>query len=331
MSRWIRITAGCTAVMMLWTTLLGTGITYAAEPDEDAAQTVRTIVGRDASSGWAVVDIKQFTGTVIELSPVVGREIDLEEAIKFSMFQGPSEFNKRVPIPEIAASVPGFQQAIFVKRSNDRYGVRIEFTTARKAQFRTIPLKENDVKRIREYVEHFDDIQKGDYKVHRKNTTVADGDTYPKLTDEEIMFETQVPRFVLSRRLDASLTLKDGQEVKGELVPVFDEGSILIEADFSTRTIPVENIQRIRTDGNKSSSAMRGAVRTGLGSALSGALSGALAAWQSNADVKEWTVFGAFFFGTAGFLTGLFTGIGSGRSSEDFVLGPLGATGNDKK
>ena len=330
MSRWIRITAGWTAVLMLWTTLLGTGVSYAEEPDEDANETVRTIVGRD-SNGWAVVDIKQVTGKVIELSPVVGREIDLEEGIKFSMFQGPSEFNRRGQILELAASVPGFQKAVFLKRSNDRYGVRIEFTTANKTQFRTIPLKENDVKRIREYVEHFDEIQSGDYKIHRYKTRIEEGDTYPRLTDEEVTFETQVPRFVLAQRLDGSVTLKDGQEIKGELLPVYDEGSILIDADFATRTIPVEDIERIRTGGNKSSSAMRGAIRTGIGSAMSGALSGALAAWQSNADVKEWTIFGAFFFGTAGFLTGLLTGIGRGRSSEDIVLGPLGETGNGKR
>jgi hypothetical protein len=60
-----------------------------------------------------------------------------------------------------------------------------------------------------------------------------------------------------------------------------------------------------------------------LGSAVSGALTGALAAWQSNASVKEWTVFGTLFFGAAGFLTGLATGIGGGRSSEDIVLGPV--------
>jgi hypothetical protein len=329
MPRWIRVTAGCTAVMMLWTTLLGTGVSYAEETDEDLHNTVRTIVGRD-SDGWAVVDIKQVTGKVIVLSPVVGRALDLQEGIKFSMFQGPSEFNRRSLIPQIAASVPGFREAVFMKRSNDRYGVRIEFTTANKTRFRTIPLKENDVKRIREYVENFDAVQSGDYKIHRSKTKIEEGDEYPKLTEEDVSFETQVPRFVLGRRMDGSLTLKDGQEIKGELVPVYDEGSILIEADYATRTIPVDDIERIRTQGNKSSSAMSGAIRTGVGSAISGALSGALAAWQSNGDVKEWTIFGAFFFGAAGFLTGLARGVGTGRSSEDIVLGPLGKSGNGK-
>jgi hypothetical protein len=219
--------------------------------------------------------------------------------------------------------VPGFQKALFLKRPNGKFGIRIEYTTARKTNFRTIPIKEVDLKRIREYVENFDQIQKGEYKVHKKKTAIEEGAEYPKETEQTVTFETQRPRFVLARRLDGSLILKDGKEIKGEFVPVYDEGSIRIESDFTSHTIPVENIDRIRTSGNKSSSAMRGAVRTMLGSAVSGALTGALAGWQSNADVKEWTIFGTLFFGAAGFLTGLTTGIGRGRSSEDIVLGPV--------
>lgn len=325
MPRWMRITAGFTATLMLWTTLLGSGLTYAETKDADG-EVVRTIVGRD-DNGWAVVDIRTVTGQVVALSPVVGDGIDLDEAIKFSMFQGPSDFNQRAPLPVLATSVPGFQEAVFLKRSDDKYAVRIEFTTANRTRYRTIPLKENDVKRLREYVEHFDAIQRGDYKIHRTKSKIDKDAQYPKLTDREVTFETQVPRFVLAKRVDGSLVLKDGQEIKGELVPVYDEGSILIDADFATRTIAVDDISRIRTSGNKSSSAMRGAVMTGIGSSLSGALSGALAAWQSNGDVKEWTIFGAIFFGAAGFLTGLARGAGSGQSSEDIELGPLGENG----
>jgi hypothetical protein len=324
MSKWSRATAGFTAALMLWSSVLSVSAAYAEEPNE--GEVVRTIVGRD-SNGWAVVDIRTVTGQVVILSPVVGRGIDLDESIKFSMFQGPSEFNRRAPIPVLAASVPGFKEALFIKRGEDRYGVRIKFSSANKTKFRTLSLNETDVKRIREYVENFAEIQRGEYKIHRSDTKIEDVAEYPKLTDEAVSFETRVPRFVLARRVNGQVTLTDGLEIRGELVPVFDEGSILIDVDFATRSVPVDDIHRIRTSGNKSSSALRGAVRTGIGSALSGALTGALAAWQSNADVKEWTVFGTIFFGAAGFLTGLATGIGSGASSEDFVLGPLGKSG----
>lgn len=330
MSRWIRITAGFTAFLMLWTTLLGTGISYADELSDEEGRVVRTIVGRD-SDGWAVVDIRTVSGDLVILSPVVGREIDLDEGLHFSMFQGPSEFNRRAPIPVLATSVPGFQAAIFLKRPSGKYAVRIEFTTANKTRFRTISLKENDVKRIREYVEHFDQIQRGEYKIHGRKTQIEEDAEYPKLTDEAVSFETRVPRFVLARRIDGTVMLKDGKEIKGELVPVFDEGSILIESDFTTHSIPAENIVRIRTAGNKSSSAMRGAVRATFGGAISGALTGALAAWQSNGDVKEWMIFGTIFFGIAGFLTGLATGIGRGHSSEDIVLGPVDEDGDEGK
>ena len=61
MPRWIRITSGCTAFLMLWTTLLS-GFSYAQKDnEEEAGQVVRTIVGRD-SDGWAVVDIRTVTG-----------------------------------------------------------------------------------------------------------------------------------------------------------------------------------------------------------------------------------------------------------------------------
>ena len=104
MSRWIRITAGFTAFLMLWTTLLGTGISYADELSDEEVRVVRTIVGRD-SDGWAVVDIRTVSGDLVILSPVVGREIDLDEGLHFSMFQGPSEFNRRAPIPVLATAV----------------------------------------------------------------------------------------------------------------------------------------------------------------------------------------------------------------------------------
>jgi len=317
---------------MLWSTLLGSGLSYAQEEkeEEDRSPAVRTIVGRD-TDGWAVVDIRKISADVVILSPVVGREIDLDEGINFSMFQGPSDFNRRGEIPVLATSVPGFQNAVFLKRSNGKFEIRIEYTTGRKTNFRTIPVKEVDLKRIREYVENFSQVQSGDYKIHKVKTAIEEGAEYPKVTDESVSFETRRPQFVMARRMDGSLTLKDGKEISGEFVPVFDEGSILIESDFTSHSIPVENIQRIRTMGNKSSSAVKGAVRTALGSAVSGALTGALAGWQSNVNVKEWTIFGALFFGSAGFLTGLLTGIGRGRSSEDIILGPVGETADASK
>lgn len=321
MSRWMRFTSGLTAFAMLFTTLAGT--VYTQEQPAKKPEAVRTIVARDAGSGWAVVDVRTVHGKVVVLSPVVGREIDLDESIKYSMFQGPSEFNRRALIPALAASVPGFTEAVFMERPGGRHAVKISFTAADRTLHRTIPLKGNDLKRIREYVENFDAVQSGDYKIHKSKTKIPDDAEYPKVTDEDVSYETRVPRFVLSGRLDGQVVLTDGDEISGEFVPVFDEGSILIESDFTSHRVPVENIDRIRTSGNKSSSAMRGAVRTMLGSALSGALTGALAAWQQNADVKEWMVFGTVFFGAAGFLTGLATGIGRGRASEDIVLGPI--------
>lgn len=325
MKRWIRFTSNITAFLMFWTTLIGSGLSFAEEEkdEKDRSSFVRTIVGRD-TNGWEVVDVRNNSGNVVILSPVVGRDIDLDESINFSMFQGPSEFNRRAEIPVLGTSVPGFQKAIFLKRSNGKFGIGIEYTTARKTNFRTIALKEVDLKRIREYVENWDQIQTGDYKIHKRDTAIEEDAEYPKVTDESVYFETRRPRFVLARRMDGSLTLKDGKEISGEFVPVFEEGSILIESDFTSHSIPVENIQRIRTIGNKSSSAMKGAVGTALGSAVSGALTGALAAWQSNGSVKEWTIFGTVFFGSAGFLTGLLRGASGGRSSEDIILGPVG-------
>lgn len=287
----------------------------------------RSVIERE-EGGWAVVDTRTVTGKVVVLSPAVGPEIDLEESIRFSVFHGPSLFNERSRARFLAASVSGYQEAMFMTRGEDRYAVRFAFSLAGETRYRMLRVKVEDMKKAREYIEHFDEIRAGTYKIQKK-TVIPNDAEYPKVTAEDISFEIKVPRFTLVRRLDGGLTLRDGRELDGEILPALEDRHILIETGFDTQRISIENIESIRTTGNKGSSAMRTAVRNGIGGAMTGALFGVLVAWQSDGDVGNFAVFGSTIFGAVGFMTGFISGAGSGRGARQILLDPPSFRGSE--
>lgn len=280
----------------------------------------RSVIERE-EGGWEVVDTRTVTGKVVVLSPAVGPEIDLEESIRFSVFHGPSLFNERSRARFLASSVPGYQEAMFMTRGEDRYAVRFAFSSAGETRYRMLRVKLEDLKKAREYIEHFDEIRSGTYKIQKKSVIPKDAE-YPKVIAEDISFETKVPRFTLVRRLDGGLTLRDGRELDGEILPALEDRHILIEKGIDTQRIPIELIESIRTTGNKGSSAMRMAVQNGIGGAMTGALLGALAAWQSDGDVGNFVIFGSTIFGAVGFMTGFISGVGSGLGARQIPLDP---------
>jgi hypothetical protein len=180
----------------------------------------------------------------------------------------------------------------------------------------------NELRRLREYIENFDEISKKKYKLASESTIEEDAE-YPKFTDEEISYEERRPRFGLGRRLPGGVILKDGEKVQGELVPAFEDGKILIQTDIDIRRVSVENIERVFIKGARSSAAIGTAVGGGLGGMATGALIGALAAWQSGGDAKETAIFAGLLFGAIGFLSGFFRGASRGRGNREFVLGPV--------
>ncbi len=334
-----------TAVCLAWSSFVATGGVWAGEGKQASGESegkqasgeekgeetraVRMIVGR-GDDGWAIVDIRKVTGTLVLVSPMVGREIDLEESNRFAMFHGRNAFNQKIDLRLFNMAVPGFQSAMFLKRSNGKPGVKIRYRSGPRLEDRMVPMgDDNDLRLLREYIEHFEEIQKGEYKIGKVSRIAQDAD-YPRYTDEEISFEARAPRFWVGRRVPGQLVLKNGDVIRGELVPVYEDGQILIETDLDTRRIAVEEIDRLRTLGDRGTGAMRTAVMSGLGGASSGALMGALAAWQAGGSVKETALYLAAIFGTVSFIVGLMRGSESARGSKEFVLGPL-SPGKGKK
>lgn len=338
MDRLYRIVSASLAAAMLLMSVLPTAASAqrqqrergddGTEFDEGGGTIVRAVVERE-EGGWSIMDTRTVTGKVVILSPVVGPEIDLDEGVRFSMFQGPSEFNRLARVRFMALSVPGFRNAVFITRSEGRYAVRIEFTSGDEVRHRVVRISEDDLRKAREYVENFRDIRRRSYKIEKKSK-IGDDAEYPKLTEEDITFETSFPRFVLSRRIDGGLILKDGRTLDGELVPSFDDGQILLQQGYDTLRIPVDNIESIRTSGSRSSTAARRAFTSGIGGIFTGALIGALITWQGGGDIGSNVLIGSAIFGTAGFVTGFVTGAGQGRSARLIPLDPPSRDEEDK-
>jgi|GEM_PF-1232419 hypothetical protein len=333
---------------MLWTSLAGAGEVFAAEtesPDESVAKESekeskkkatedeekeekrppanRTIEGMNDGDSWRIVDVRTVKGKLVVISPEVGREIDLEESNRYSLFQGRTVFNERIKMRIFDMAVPGLQSAVFLTRGKDRYMVRVKYRSGQEISSRSIPLGDADeLRKIREYIENFDAISKKTYKLETESKIAEDAE-FPQFTEEEISFEERRPRFGLSRRIPGGVVLKGGEKVEGELVPSYDEGKILIQTNIDTRRVSVDDIEKVFIKGARSSAAVGTAVQGGIGGATTGALVGALAAWQSGGNAKETAIFAGLLFGAIGFVSGLFRGASRGRGNREFVLGPV--------
>ncbi|MDP6040270.1 MAG: hypothetical protein QGG64_17090, partial [Candidatus Latescibacteria bacterium] len=273
--------------------------------------------------GWSIVDVRQVSGTRIVLSPKVGVTIDLEEGNRYALFQGTTVYTQKIDLSVLRLGVSGFQSAEFMKRENGKPAIKIRYRSGPRIESRLVNMKnDNDLRRLREYIENFDAIVKGDYTL-ADSSQIAAGDAYPQYTDDLISFEERRPRFPVRTRLPGTVTLTDGKKIKGEFVPVFEDGRILIETDLSVQKVAINEIQKVAFHGERGSLAMEKAIMQGLGGAATGAIAGAFAGWQANADVKETMIWAAAIFGIFGFITGLVTGAKATQSGETFELGPV--------
>ena len=315
------------ATCMLWTSLVGAGQTRAAEPDgEKRPRTTRTVEAME-DAGWAIVDVRRIVGDLVVLSPLVGPEIDLEESNRYSLFQGRSVYNERVPLRLLDVAIPGLQTASFLKRG-ERVMVRIRYRSGSKIADRTVPVGDEDaLRRLREYVEHFDEVRKGEYKIGFESRLPEDAE-YPKYTDRKISFEERRHRAGITRRLRGGVVLKDGERIEGELLPEYDDGTILVQSGLDARRVQVDDVERVLFLRGRRSKKLGAAVRMGVGGAVSGAVVGAFAGWQSNSPVKETALLFGAISGAIGFFTGLFRSSG-GPGKREFVLGPV-SDGRDR-
>ena len=266
--------AGC----LLWTSLICTGYTWAAEStgekagkkDTDSEERPKTnrMIEALEDGGWSIVDVRQIEGHLVVLSPLVGPEIDLEESNRYSLFQGRSVYNERVPLRLLDMAVPGIQTATFLKRG-ERVMVRIRYRSGSKIADRTVPVRDEDaLRRLREYVEHFDEIRKGKYKIGFESKLPEDSE-YPKYTDRKVSFEERRTRAGITRRLPGGVVLKDGERIQGQLLPEFDDGTILVQSGIDARRVPVTDIDRVLFHRGKRSTKLGTAVRMGVGGAVS--------------------------------------------------------------
>jgi len=297
-----------------------------ANEEEDASegQFIRTITS-SGSDGWSIVDVRRIEGKQIILSPAVGSEIDLEESNRYALFQGGTTYTNKVDLSLLKVGVSGFQSAVFMKQESGRLALKIEYRSGPRIEARLIPIKsDNELRKLREYVEHFNDVIKGEYTIGDSSAVALDAE-YPKYTDQVISFEESRPRFPVRFRIPGQVTLKDGKKLKGEFVPVYEDGHVLIETDLNIQKVEVDDIQQVKFFGERGSNALGQAIIQGIGGAAMGALTGAFAAWQANANVKETAVWAAAIFGVFGFVTGLIRGAKATQSGETYNLGPIEA------
>lgn len=312
-----------TAICFTFCNLGMTSSIWAEEKEEEpVGQFSRTIVSA-GNDGWSVVDMRNVGGTQIILSPEVGEEIDLEESNRYALFQGGTTYTSKVDLPVLRMGVSGFQSAVFMKQEDGHLAIRIQYRSGPRIETRLVRLKDdNELRRLREYVENFDDVIKGEYTIGDSSAVLA-GAEFPKYTDKSIAFEERRPRFAVQFRMPGQIKLKDGKKLKGEFVPVFEDGKILIETDLTIQKIPVDDIEQVKFFGERGSNALGQAIIQGVGGAAMGALTGAFAAWQASANVKETAVWAAAIFGIFGFVTGLIRGAKATQSGETFTLGPV--------
>ena len=271
--------------------------------------------------GWEIVDVRRVSGTRVVLSPQVGPQIDLEESNRYALFQGPTIYTQKINLPILHLGVAGFQFAEFMKRDNGKLAIKIQYRSGPRIETRLVNVKsENDLRRLREYIEHFDKIVKGEYTLTDSSKIDA---TYPQYTEDTISFEERRVRFRVQTRFPGMVTLKDKKQIKGEILPAYDDDNILIETELRVQKVPVNEIHKVQFFGERGTVAMERAILQGIGGAVTGALTGALAAWQTNADVKETAIWAAAIFGIFGFVSGLITGARATQSGETFTLGPV--------
>ena len=253
----------------------------------------------------------------------MGAQIDLEESNRYALFQGATVYSQKIDLSVLRLGVSGFQFAEFMKRDNGKLAIKIQYRSGPRIETRLVNLKsENDLRRLRDYIEHFDEILKGEYTL--ADTSQSDA-AYPQYTEDAISFEERRARFRVETRFPGMLTLKNGKQIKGEFLPVYEDHRILIETDLQVQKVAVSDIRTVRFFGQRGSVAMERAILSGIGGAATGAVTGALAAWQVNADVKKTMIWAAAIFGIFGFVTGLVTGAKATQSGKTFTLGPVEA------
>lgn len=261
---------------------------------------------------WAVVDVETISGSVVILSPLVGREIDFEERNRFAVFEGENTYNQKARLFVFKTPIAGFQSAVFLKMSDDTYGVRITYRNEMGLQYRFLPIKNrNDLIRMRDYLSSFGE-------------DASDLSDYPMETDEVVTFETVRPAFQPRQRLMGKLVLDDGEELKGELLPVVEAGHMMVDTRDGFRRVDIAAIQQVGIGGRGTSGILsktvRGAIYWGFTGGMTGLMSGF---FYEGLSAREQMLYGLVIGSTVGGAVGFLDGLFSIQPGKTFHLGSM--------
>lgn len=261
---------------------------------------------------WAVVDIKAVTGTVMILSPVIGREIDFEERNHFAVFEGVTQYNRNQKISTLKTPVSGFQSAVFLKLPEGHYGIQVTYRDEVGQHHRLLPIKDEDeLMNMRRYFETFSGVSESD-------------DVYPQETDEAISFETVQPQFQSRERLNVQLVLMGGEKVRGELLPIIEARQMLIDTETGFRRVDVDAIQQVGIGGRGASGIFHKTLQSSMYWGLMGGFTGLMSGtFYEGTSAKEQMLYGAIVGATVGGVFGLLDGLLSIQPSRTFRLGSL--------
>ncbi len=271
-----------------------------------------------AEDRWAVVTVGEVTGTVVIVSPAVGREIDFDEGNQLGVFQGVTEYTKHHNMPTLTQLVAGFQSAVFLKLSDDQYGICVTFRDEAGTRCRLLHIRDvEELNRIRDYI-------------HRM-AVVHDAPNYPLVTDEKVTYEVISPVYRAYERLQVKMALTDGEQIKGELLPMMEDGQMLINTPLGFRRIKVGSIDQIRIASRGGKRMVTGTIRNGLKYGILGGITGLLAGWSfESLSAKDEMLLGTLLGGTVGASVGFLDGLMSVERARTFRFGRGNADGEPK-
>ena len=259
-----------------------------------------------AEDRWAVVTVGEVTGTVVVVSPAIGREIDFDEGNQLSVFQGVTEYTKHHNMPTLTHPIAGFQSAVFLKLADDQYGICVTFRDEAGTRCRLLHIRDiEELHRIRDYIHWTTDVQAAP--------------DYPLVTDEQVTYEVIAPVYRAHERLQVKMALADGEQIKGELLPMMEDGHMLINTSLGFRRIKMGAIDRIRIAPRGGKRIVTRTIRNGLKYSIVGGLTGLLAGWSfERLSAKDEMLFGTLLGGSVGASVGFLDGLISIERARTF-------------
>ena len=259
-----------------------------------------------AEDRWAVITVGEVIGTVVVVSPAVGREIDFDEGNQLGVFQGVTEYTKHHNMPTLTQLVAGFQSAVFLKLADDQYGICVTFRDEAGTRSQLLHIRDvEELNRIRDYIHWISDVQAAP--------------DYPLVTDEKVTYKIISPVYRAYERLQVKMALADGEQIKGELLPMMEDGQMLINTPLGFRRIKVGAIDQIRIASRGGKRIVTETIRSGMKYGILGGITGLLAGLSfEGLSAKDEMLLGTLLGGTVGASVGFLDGLLSIERARTF-------------